>query len=122
VALDRAGEALALRGAGDLDGLALLEDRVGRQLGPDLELARLAPELGEVLQHADAGLLQVAQLRLGQLLLARLAEGELDGVVAVALRPADRRHEARAGLDHGHALDVPVLGVEDLRHTDFSSE
>ena len=51
-----------------------------------------------------------------------VAEAELHGVVAVALRAADGGDEARAGLEHGHALDVAVLGVEDLRHAQFSSQ
>jgi hypothetical protein len=76
----------------------------------------------EVPEHADARLLQVADLRLVQLLLARLTEGHLHGVVAVPVRAADAGDEAGTRLDHGHALDVPVIGVEDLRHAEFSPE
>ena len=50
-----------------------------------------------------------------------LAEGELDGVVAVALGVADRGHLAGAGLDHGHGDDGAVL-EEDLGHAELLAE
>src|SRR3954452_11044844 len=73
VALDRALEALALRDPGDLDRLAGLEHRVDLHLGSHLQLARLAAELAQVAQVADAGLLEQAELRLVEPLLGRLA-------------------------------------------------
>jgi hypothetical protein len=63
----------------------------------------------------------VAQLALGQALLGGRAEGQLHGVVAVALAFLDGGHEAGAGLEHGHALHVPVLGIEDLGHAQLAS-
>jgi hypothetical protein len=75
-----------------------------------------------VLQVADACLLQVAELRLGERLLAHLSERHLNRVVAVALGTSDPGHEAGARLDDGHALDAAVLRVEDLGHAEFSSE
>src|SRR4051794_22932957 len=120
VALDRALEALALRGAGDLDRLADLEglDRDGVAHEP---LARVVAELDEVLHRGRAGLLEVAELGLGEVLLLGRAEGELDGLVAVALVGADARHRARAGLEHRDALDPAVL-LEELGHAELLGE
>ena len=49
------------------------------------------------------------------------AERELDGLVAVALDRPDRGHRARAGFEHGHALDLAVV-EEPLRHPEFARE
>src|SRR4051794_26196303 len=68
VALDRAREALALRGAGDLDLLADLE-HLDRDRVADEQLARVVAELDEVLHRGRAGLLEVAELGLGEQLL-----------------------------------------------------
>ena len=84
VALDRALEALALGRAGDLDLLAGRERLDGDRLA-DEQLAGLVAELGQVAVGRGVGLLQVAELGLGQRLLLAGAEGELDGLVAVAL-------------------------------------
>src|SRR3954465_10436091 len=120
VALDGALEALALRDAGDLDLVAGLEglDRDGL---PDGELAGLVTELDEVLHRRRVGLAQVAELGLGEVLLARGAERELDGLGAVAGHRADARHRARAGLEHGDALDIALFG-EDLGHAQLPGE
>ena len=60
VALDNAGVALALAGAGDVDLVAGCED-VCLQNVADVELCRVFElELFKVLEHADAGLLQMA--------------------------------------------------------------
>src|SRR5204862_3825629 len=47
--------------------------------------------------------------------------GELHGLVAVALVRADAGHRARAGLEHGDALDGAVL-EEDLGHAELLGE
>src|SRR5919197_1224635 len=120
VALDRALEALALRGPRDLDHLAGLED-VDPDLVADLQLARLAAELGQPPQRWRPGLAQVPELGLGQRLLAHVAERELDRVVPVAFGGADAGDLARAGLEHGNALDVAVLS-EPLRHAELARE
>ena len=62
-----------------------------------------------------AGLLQVAQLGLGELLVATVLEGELDGVVAVRGHRADLRHGAGPGQDDGDGDEVAVA-VEHLGH------
>jgi hypothetical protein len=121
VALDRALEALALGDARDLHGLALLE-HVDLDLLTHHELADLIPELGQAAQRRGVGLLEVAQLALGDLLLADVAERELHGLVAVTLLGADGGDPAGTGLHDRHALDVAVLGVEDLRHTELASQ
>src|SRR4051795_5212250 len=103
VALDRALEALALRGPGDLHLVAGREG-VGGDGVADLELAGLVAELGQVAHRRRVGLAQVTELGLVQGLLARGAEGELDGLVAVAIGRADAGHRTWAGLEHGDAL------------------
>src|SRR5215218_9587111 len=108
VALDRALEALALGHRGDLDGLALLEGLDGHGLA-HLQLAGLVAELLDVAERRGIGLLQVAELALGQALLGGLTEGHLDGLVAVALVRADAGDVTRAGLDDGDALDAAIL-------------
>src|SRR3954447_8557035 len=120
VALDRALEALALADAGDLDLGARLEGRGGHGVA-DLQLAGLVAELDEVLHRRRVGLAQVAELGLGQVLLAHGAEGELDGLVAVAVERADAGHRTRARLEHRDALDAPVL-EEELRHSELLGE
>src|SRR5918911_2794837 len=120
VALDGALEALALRGPGDLDLLAGLEGVDGDRLA-DRELAGLVAELDDVLHRRRVGLAQVAELALGEVLLADGAERELDGLVAVAVERADRRDGTGAGLEHRDALDAPVL-EEQLRHPELLGE
>ena len=94
VALDRARETLPLGDARDLHGLALLEQGVELQLVAHLELAGLAAELGQMPHRANAAFLRWPSSGLGQLLLAHAAEGDLHGVVAVALRAPDASDEA----------------------------
>src|SRR3954468_9368402 len=120
VALDRALEALALGGAGDLDRLADLEGLHGDGVA-DLQLAGLVAELHEVAHGRGRGLLEVADLRLAQVLLLRRAEGELHGLVAVSVMRADARDRARAGLEHGDALDAAVV-EEHLGHPELLGE
>src|SRR4051794_3890507 len=120
VALDRALEALALGGAGDLDLLADLEG-LDRHGVADLQLGGLVAELHEVAHGRGAGLLEVAELGLGEVLLLRRAERELDGLVAVAVVRADRGDRARPGLQHGHALDAAVV-EEHLGHPELLGE
>src|SRR6201989_2789295 len=120
VALDRALEALALRGPGDLDLVARLE-RVGLDGLADDELAGVVAELDDVLHRRRVGLAQVAELGLRDVLLAHGAERELDGLVAVALERADAGDRARPGLEHRDALDGPVL-EEQLGHPELLGE
>src|SRR3954452_4627022 len=120
VALDRALEPLALRGARDLDLLADLEGLDGDGVA-DQPLVGVVAELDEVLHGGRAGLLEVAELRLGEMLLLGGAERELDGLVAVAVQRADPGHRTRAGLEHRDALDAPIL-EEELRYAEVLCE
>ena len=121
VALDRALEALALRGAGDLDALALLED-VDRQLLADLELLAASSRNSRRWRSGGcAGLLEMAELRPWSACSRRRRRSR-----AARRRSrrapacADRGDAAGAGLDHGDALDDAVLD-EELRHPELSS-
>src|SRR3954468_9398655 len=120
VALDRALEALALGGAGDLDLVAGVE-RLDRDGLPHRELAGLVAELLDVAVRAGVGLLEMAELGLGEVLLLGGAERELHGLVAVAVVCADARHRAGARLEHRDALDLAVL-EEQLGHPELLGE
>src|SRR5215210_3676276 len=120
VALDRALEALALRGARDLHGLPDLEGLDGHRVA-HRQLARLVAELADVAQRRRVGLLEVAELRARQRLLAHGAEAELHRLIAVDVRGADAEHGAGAGLEHGDALDLAVV-EEALGHAELLGE
>ena len=120
-ALDDAGVALALAGAGHVD-LVALGEQVGLDEVADLQLAAvLKTELLEVLDHAHARLLQVAGLGLRQLLLGHVLVTELDGVVAFLFLGHLLHDHAGAGLDDGDRNDLSGL-VEDLRHADLLAD
>src|SRR5687768_16126851 len=80
--------ALALGLAGDLDLLADLEGVHGHRVA-HRELAGVVAELLDRAQRRGVGLLEVAELGLGERLLAHAVEPELDGLVAVEVRRAD---------------------------------
>ena len=120
MALDRSLKALALRNAGNLDLVAGLEG-VGGNGVANAQLAALVAELNKMLVSADLGGLQVAELRLAEVLLLRLTECQLDGVVAVVVAAANRRHWARTGLEHGDALNAAIIH-EELGHTELLGE
>ena len=84
VALDRALEALADRGRGDLHLLAGLE-LLDRELLADLRLGGLVAELDQDPRGRRAGLLQVAERGLAQLRSVGRDRRDLDGRVAVAV-------------------------------------
>ena len=120
-ALDDAGVALALAGAGHVD-LVALGEHVGLDHVTDFQLAGVGQtELFEVLDHAHAGLLQVACLGLGQLLLGHFFVAELDGVIAFLFLGHLLDDHAGAGLDDGHGNDLAGL-IEDLRHADLLAD
>jgi hypothetical protein len=120
VTADRSLKALADRHPGDLHALAGLELPHGQHLA-HLVLAVGIAELDQGPQRTRSGLLQVAELSLRQLALRRLAEGQLDRGVAVALRVADPRNRAGTGLDHRHGHASPVLG-EHLSHAELLAD
>src|SRR5205085_2316360 len=120
VPLHRPLEALALRDARDLHGLALLEDVDGHRLS-DLELARLVAELDEAAHRGGVCLLQVPELGFGDPLLLDRPEAELHGLVAVALVGADAGHVTGPGLDHRYPLDASIF-AEHLGHPQLPAQ
>src|SRR6185437_9251817 len=107
VPLDGAGEALAAGDAAHLHAVALLERLDGDRVAgvPALGVA----ELDQRAVGADAGGLQMARPRPGQLLLLDRPERELDGRVAVDLGGAHGDDRARSRLDHRDRRDLARL-------------
>src|SRR4030095_2521371 len=119
VPLDRPGEALSDRDAGNLDPVAWLEALHRDSLARG-ELARAA-DLDQPTVGADAVLAQVAQLRLRQLAFGDLVVGELDGVVTVRVLGPHGDDRAGPGLNHRYRRDAAWLLVEDLRPPNLSA-
>ena len=87
VPLHDTGEALALAGADDVDGLRRRSNELGGELLAERVRRRVVgAELDEVAARRHAGLGEVAGLRLVDLARVDRAEAELDGGVAVARR------------------------------------
>ena len=121
VALDDALVAVALADAGHVHAVALGE-HVHLHLVAHVHLGGLGQlELLQGLLAGVAGLLQVAQLRLGELALRHVAVAELNGVVAVLLLGLLLHHGAGASLNNGDRDDLAV-GVKDLRHADLLAD
>src|SRR5450756_1591633 len=114
VPLDGALEPLALAHADGGDGLAILERLDGDGIA-DLEIVGTV-ELDQM-AHAvlEAGLLEVAQLGLADVLVFALLERQLHGLVAVGVEGADLCDRAGASLDDGDGHDVAAV-VEELGH------
>src|SRR5207247_328641 len=93
----------------DRDGLSLRE------------LVRPA-DLDELPVRPDAVLLQVPELRLGDLPLRNGLECELDRVVPVGIGRAHGYHWAWPGLDHRDGREDAGLLVEDLRHAQLLAD
>ena len=83
--------------------------------------AVLQPELVQVALRGDPGLLNVAELGLGELLGRALVKAELDGIVAFLVSRLLLDDHAGAGLDNGHRNDLACL-IEDLRHADLPAD
>ena len=122
VALDDALVAVALAGAGDVHPVALGEHGAVDDIA-HLHVSRLVQLelLEDLLQDPLAGLLQMAQFRLGELALGHVLEAQLNGVVAVLLHGLLLHHSAGARLNDGDRDDVARL-VEDLRHADLLAD
>ena len=74
-----------------------------------------------MLDHAHARLLQVALLRLGELLLGYFLVTELDCFVSFLLLGHLLHDHAGAGFNDGDRNDLTSL-VEDLRHADLLAD
>jgi hypothetical protein len=120
VALDRALEALALR---DPETLTVWPgSKASTRISSPTFSSPASPRNSARRRSGGApALRRWPSSGLGQRLLAHAAEGELDGVVAVALGGADAGDRARAGLEHGHALDAAVV-AEPLGHAELAGE
>jgi hypothetical protein len=92
----------------------------GLDLGAQLVTSHFVqPELDEMPRRVDARLGQVTGARLvGPL---RVAEGQLDGRVAIGVGPLYLRDPTGPGLDHGDGHGPPRF-VEDLGHPDLATE
>ena len=106
---------MALADAGDVHPVAGGEHG-GGELVAHVELGGLVQL--ELLEHpqALAGLLAVARLGLGQLLLRDFFKSQLDGGIAVLLHGLLLHHGAGARLNDGDRDDLTGF-VEDLGHT-----
>ena len=120
-ALDDAGVAVALADAGDVDLVAFLEGVGLDDIAHIDRGAVLETELFEVLLIADARLVQVALLGLGQLLLGDVFIAELDGFIAFLFLGHLAGDRAGACLDHGDGDDLACF-IEDLRHADLFTD
>jgi hypothetical protein len=117
-ALHRAGEALALGHAADVDHLAS-DEMVGADLGADVEQRILGDaELGDPRLGFHLGLAERRPLRLGDILRLRLARAQLNGGVAVPVlfAAADDLHLVQLQNGNRH---VPSVRLEQASHADL---
>ena len=120
-ALDRAFVAVALADAGDVDLVADCENAC-LNLVADIHLGGLLhAELLEVLLEGNLSLLQMAELRLGQLGFLDVLKTKLYGVVAVFFGGLLLGHDAGACLDNGDRNDLAAL-IENLGHAHFFAD
>jgi hypothetical protein len=121
VTLDTALEPLALRHAHHVHEVTRREEVHADRLPDLVRLFRLVePDLAQHARGSDVGFLEVARLRLGDLLLVRL-EAELKGVVAVLCLRAHGHDRVRRRRHHGDGNLVPIV-PEDLRHADLAPD
>jgi hypothetical protein len=123
VTLHRAGEALADRGARDVDDGAHGED-AGLDLAAHGEVGAFfftEAKLDHRLARLDVGLGEVTGSRLGQKLRALLAEGNLDGAVAVLVDGFHLGDAVRQHLDDGHRNRLARI-VEDASHAGLAAD
>src|SRR4029079_4847442 len=117
-ALHRAGEALALGDAGNVDHLAG-DEVIGADVRAEIEQPVLVDaELGDADLGLDLRLAERGALRLGDILGLRLARAELDGGVAVPVRLAAADDLQLVQLQDGH-WHVPTVRLEQAGHSDL---
>ena len=121
VALHNALIAVALGNTGDIDHVASGEGVSLHNIAHVHVSGALQLELLQVLLSLDAGLLQVASLRLGQLGLLDVFEAQLDGCVAVGLDGLLLSDGAGACFHDGNRDHLAAL-IEDLGHTHFFAD
>ena len=121
-ALNGAGEAVALAGAGDVN-LVARGELVGLELVAHVVAgAVVKAELAQGAHGGHARLLEVTGLGLVQQLLGTVlrqrAEAHLNGLVAVGFHSLLLHHGAGARFNHGDRNETAVFS-EDLRHADL---
>src|SRR5690606_1099434 len=121
VALPDAGEALALALPGHVDLHAGLEDLDGDVLAERVLGGVRRADLDEVTTGGDVRLGEVALEGLVHLARVDVAEGDLDGLVAVDVVRADLGDDVGAGLDDGDRNNTVVL-VPHLRHAELLAQ
>jgi hypothetical protein len=112
------------RGADHVDALTRGEDVGDLHVLADLVLGGLLgrdPALLELRLRGDVGLRVVAEDALPDVLLAPLAERELEGRVAVGLLGLLLDDRVRAGLEHRDGDRLPAFS-EDAGHADLAAE
>ena len=112
---------MALAGSGDVHEVpggkgVSLDDVAHAQFGGVLQV-----ELLQVLLGGHARLVQVAQLRLGELALRNVLEAQLHGLVAVLLSRLLLHDHAGARLDDRDGDHMAVL-VKNLGHAHFFAD
>ena len=120
---DDAGEATALRRAGDVDELALAEGGDADHLA-DLELLQRFGRHRKFKQHdtrLDTRFREVTGLRLGDARRAALPVRDLDGGVAVCLGRLDLRDAIVGDVEDGHRNGFAVVG-EHARHANLATD
>jgi len=120
-ALDGAFVAVALADAGDVDFVADCENAC-LDLVADVHLGGfLNAEFLEVLLEGNFCLLEMAELRLGQLGFLDVLKAKLYGVVAVFLGGLLLGHDAGACLNDSDRNDLAAL-IENLGHAHFFAD
>ena len=123
VALDRAGEALADRGALHVDHLANSKGR-HRNLGARLEAGSHVDSDTEFLEdftRFDARFREVAGFGFGHARCFARAERHLDGAVAVGLWGLDLGDAVVRHVKHGHGNGVAIVR-EDAHHAHLAAQ
>ncbi len=120
-ALDDALVAVALAGAGHVNEIADLE-HIGLDDGAELQLAAIVEvELAQVLLGGNAGLVEMADFRLGQLLFSHVLKAQLNSLITILFGGLLLRNDTGARFDHGDR-DHTAVFVEDLRHANFFAD
>src|SRR5687767_3827283 len=129
VALDDSGEALAFRGARDLDDIAGLEYVIHCNCLADLhvrrvfyaDLLQLAPRLDVGVFRIRETALEVSQFSFCEMFGPDFAESDLDSGISVCLNTLELRDNAGACFYHGDRRNGPIL-IEEMSHPDLLAQ
>src|SRR5699024_9051533 len=121
VARPVAGAAVGVGCAGAAQEVALVDDLDGDALASLVAGSIRNAALGDVAARGNAGLLEVARLRLVDLTWVDLTECDLDGLAAVDVLGAHLGYDTRPSLDNGNRYDA-VLVIEDLGHAELLAQ